>query len=150
MEPITVVASLLVVQGLLGAFDTFYSHEWRERLLHSVRSAHFAVVFAGIAWLEWHGAWGVLMLAAMLSEYVVTIVDSVIEDRTRRLGAIERINHMLLALNTGLYVAFFAAQLATRWLALPTGLAAAQHPAWLTAVLSVFAAAVLVWTFRDG
>src|SRR4051812_22915203 len=112
MEPIDVVARLLVVQAALGAFDTFFNHEWRERLpqrawasseltLHGLRSAHFAVIFAGIAWFEWHGALAWAMLAVMLSEYVVTIFDSVVEDRTRRLGAIERVNHMLLALNTG-------------------------------------------------
>ena len=161
MEPITVVAGLLVVQGALGAFDTFFNHEWREKLprhrwastelaLHSLRSAHFAFVFAGIAWLEWHGTWAWVMLAAMLSEYVVTIVDSVVEDRTRRLGAIERANHMLLALNTGLYIAFFMAQMATRWNDLPTALAPAALPLWLQAILTACAVAVVVWTVRDG
>jgi len=28
----TVVLVLLVLQGLIGAFDTFYFHEWRARL----------------------------------------------------------------------------------------------------------------------
>jgi hypothetical protein len=161
MEPITVVLCLLLVHAGLGAFDTFFNHEWQERLphrpeaatevaLHSLRSAHFAVIFGGVAWLEWHGAWGWAMLAVMGVEYAVTIVDSVVEDRTRRLSAVERVNHMLLAINTGLYMALFAWHVATRWHDLPSGVAPAQHPAWLVFPLTLCTAAVLVWTVRDA
>ena len=161
MEPITVVLCLLLLHGGLGAFDTFFNHEWQERLprrpeaagelaLHSLRSAHFAVIFGGVAWLEWHGAWGWVMLAVMALEYAVTIVDSVVEDRRRRLSAVERVNHMLLAVNTGFYMALFAWHVATRWQALPSGVTLAQHPPWLVAGLTVCTAAVLVWTGRDA
>ena len=113
MEPITAVLALLLVQAALGAFDTVFSHEWRERLpsqpwaarelrLHAVRSTLFAAIFLGNAWFEWHGGWGWAMFAVMAVEYLVTTVDSVVEDRTRVLSAVERSNHMLLALNTGL------------------------------------------------
>jgi hypothetical protein len=161
MEPITVALCLLLLHAGMGAFDTFVNHEWRERLprrpeaapelaLHSLRSAHFALIFAGAAWFEWHGAWGWALIAVMASEYLVTIVDSVVEDRTRRLGAVERVNHMLLALNTGAYMAFLAWQVATRWDDLPTNLVAAHHSAWLTVPLTLAAAAVLAWTLRDA
>lgn len=62
MAPIAIALCLLLVHGALGAFDTFYNHEWRERLpsrpsaatelaLHSARSWIFALTFAGLAWL---------------------------------------------------------------------------------------------------
>ena len=160
MEPITVVLCLLLVHAALGAFDTFVNHEWQARLphrpeaapelaLHSLRSAHFAVIFAGLAWLEWHGAWGWAMLAVMGLEYAVTMVDSVVEDRTRRLSAVERVNHMLLAINTGFYMAFFAWQVATRWQE-PAGVTLAHHTPWLSLPLTACAAAVAVWTVRDA
>jgi len=159
MTPIEIALVLLLVHAALGAFDTFYNHEWKERLphrpeahaelaLHSARSWFFAVTFLGLAWLEWRGAWAWAALALIAGEYVVTIADSVVEDRTRRLSAIERTNHMLLALNTGLYGVFVAWQ-AMRWSALPTALVPTHH-AVLSELLSACAFAVVVWAIRDG
>jgi hypothetical protein len=161
MEPIHAALFFLIVHAALGGFDTFVNHEWRERLprrpaaatelaLHAARSLMFAVIFAGSAWFEWHGAWGWAMLAFMAAEFAVTLVDSVVEDRTRRLSALERVNHMLLALNTGVYMTCFAAQIVTRWHALPTALTAAEHPPWLAWPLTAAALGVLVWTARDA
>src|SRR5215203_3815936 len=104
MDIASTILLLLVIHAGLGAFDTFVFHEWRERLpdqpwagaelaLHAARSLMFVVIFYGLAWYEWHGAWGWLMLAFVLAEYVVTINDSVVEDRTRRLSFLERSNH---------------------------------------------------------
>jgi hypothetical protein len=161
MDMVTVVAWLLVLQGVLGAFDTFVNHEWRERLphrpwaarelaLHALRSAHYTVVFAGIAWLDWHGRWGWVMLGIMSLEYVVTLADSVQEDRTRRLAPVERVNHMLLALNSGIYMAAFAAQMAWVWLDLPTALARGSRPWPLVLILSFCAVVTAVWAVRDA
>lgn len=160
MEPIHVALVLLLVHGALGAFDTFYNHEWVERLpsrpsaatelaLHSARSAVFVVTFAGLAWFEWHGAWGWVALGIIALEYIVTLCDSVVEDRTRKLSAIERTNHMLLGLNTGLYAAFVGAQVVTRWQHEPTALVATHYPV-LSWLLTACAAAIVVWTVRDG
>ena len=161
MQPIDAALCFLIVHAALGGFDTFVNHEWREHLprrpeaarelaLHAMRSLMFAVIFAGSAWIEWHGAWGWAMLGIMAAEYGVTLVDSVVEDRTRRLSRLERVNHMLLGLNTGVYMAFFAAQVVTRWSALPTRLTLAQHPWILAWPLTLAAAGVIVWTVRDG
>jgi len=161
MKPITIVLCLLLVQAALGALDTFVSHEWRERLpqqpwaarelaLHAMRSALFAAIFAGLAWFEWHGAWGWCVLAVMVLEYLVTTFDSVVEDRTRRLSAFERTNHMLLALNTGLYTAFYLLQLATAWQRLPTAVELARHPLWLSLPLTGCALAAAAWALRDA
>ena len=161
VEPVHVVLLLLLVHGALGALDTFVNHEWRERLptrtwagpeltTHSVRSLMFALMFAGVAWFEWHGGWGWAMLALMAAEVGVTLADSMIEDRTRRLSAVERTNHMLLMLNTGAYMAFFALQVVGRWHELPAGIVPAQHPPLLAWLLTACAIAVLVWAVRDG
>ena len=161
MEPVTVVLGLLVLQGGLGAIDTFVSHEWREQLphqpwavrelaLHATRSTFFAAIFAGMAWFEWHGAWAWAMLAVMLVEYAVTTVDSIVEDRTRALSSFERTNHMLLALNTGLYTAFMLLQLGASWLRLPSGIVVARHPLWLALPLSACALGAAIWAVRDA
>src|SRR4051812_12453181 len=124
MQPIDAALCFLLVHAVLGGFDTLVNHEWRDHLpsrreaapelaLHALRSLMFAVIFAGCAWLEWHGLWGWAMLGLMAAEFAVTLVDSVVEDRTRRLSGLERVNHMLLGLNSGLYMALFATQIAT-------------------------------------
>ena len=58
---------LLAIQGVIGAFDTLYYHEWRARLpglgkcaapelrIHAVRDFLYAVLFASLPWVEWHG-----------------------------------------------------------------------------------------------
>jgi hypothetical protein len=160
MAPIDLALGLLLVHGALGAFDTFFNHEWVERLpsrpeaatellLHSARSWVFVPIFGGLAWLEWHGAWGWLLLGLMGLEYAITLVDSVVEDATRTLTPIERVNHMLLGLNTGLYAAFTALQVAARWGREPTALVPAEHGivSWL---LTACALAILAWALRDG
>jgi hypothetical protein len=159
MQPIEIALVLLLVHGVLGAFDTFYNHEWVERLpsrpeaatelaLHSARSAVFAVTFAGLAWLDWLGAWAWVALGLIAVEYLITLADSVVEDRTRTLKPVERVNHMLLGLNTGLYAAFVALQ-ATRWAREPTALVPVHRP-WLSELLTACAAVIVVWALRDG
>ena len=160
MSSIEIGLCLLLVHGGLGAFDTFYNHEWRERLphrpeaatelvLHSGRSWAFAVMFTGLAWFEWHGLWGWLVLGLIGLEYAVTTVDSVVEDRTRTLSAIERTNHMLLALNTGLSPAFIGIEVIARWAHQPTALVPVRY-GLLSWMLSACAAVVVVWAIRDG
>ena len=161
MDVVTVLLSLLVLHAALGAVDTFVSHEWREHLpdrpgarvelaLHSLRSLLFVVIFLGLAWCEWHGAFGCVIVAVVLAEYAVTIADSIVEDRTRRLSAFERTNHMLLALNTGLYTALLVLQVGTDWRHAPTALVSAHRPLVLVATLTLAGVAVGAWAVRDG
>lgn len=161
MDVVTALLWLLVLHAGLGAVDTIVSHEWRERLphrswaagelaLHSARSVAFVVIFCGLAWYEWHGALGWLIVAVVLLEYAITIGDSVVEDRTRRLSVLERSNHMLLALNTGAYASLLVLQVATEWRHAPTGLVAAGHPPLLVATLTFAAVMVAAWAVRDG
>ena len=80
----------------------------------------------------------------------MTIGDSVVEDRTRRLSALERVNHMLLALNTGVYMALFAAQVVVHWQGESSALVPAHHPPLLAWPLTLAAIAVVAWAIRDG
>ena len=59
---------LLLAQGMLGAFDTLWYHEYQQQLprnasakvelrLHASRDFAYAIVFGSLAWTLWHGAW---------------------------------------------------------------------------------------------
>ena len=62
-----IVLWLLAIQGLVGAFGTFYFHEWRAKLpgrglaaaselrLHAARDFFYALLFATLPWVAWHG-----------------------------------------------------------------------------------------------
>jgi uncharacterized protein (TIGR01777 family) len=108
--------TLIAVQIAMGGFDSIYHHEFTERLawrpkqrrelmLHGARSWIYAVVFFSLGWLEVHGAWAVVLMALLLAEAAITLVDFVEEDMTRKLPASERIAHTLLALNYGAVLA---------------------------------------------
>src|ERR687887_337649 len=71
----TAALCLLAVQGVIGAFDTLYYHEWRARLpargrhaaselkLHAARDFFYGVLFATLSWIAWQGAWVLLLVA---------------------------------------------------------------------------------------
>jgi hypothetical protein len=119
------------------------------RLAAAARSTLYASIFAGLAWLEWRGAWAWLVFAVMVCEYVVTTIDSVVEDRTRVLSTFERTNHMLLALNTGLYTALYVLQL-MEWQRLPDAVVPARHALWLSLPLTAAALGAGAWAVRDA
>src|SRR5437868_726896 len=103
-----VVLKLLLVQTLLGALDTLWHHELRERLpakraaatelgLHALREFLYGCIFLAVAWYEWHGWWTLLLGGLLLLEIGITIADFIVEDSTRRLPALERALHTVLA-----------------------------------------------------
>jgi uncharacterized protein (TIGR01777 family) len=107
---------LVGLQIAMGAFDTFYHHEFTERLawrpsqrnelrLHAARNALYAALFLVLGWLEVHGVWAALIVAVLAAEIVITLMDFVEEDVSRKLPASERINHTLLAINYGAILA---------------------------------------------
>lgn len=111
--------TLLVLQALMGAFDTLFHHELkvalpqqisaqRELSIHAVRALLYGVIFAGLAWLEWRGLWVLVLSALILIEVGLTLWDFVVEDRTRVLPQTERIVHTLLAINGGAAFALLA------------------------------------------
>lgn len=152
------VLSLLAIQGVLGAFDNLWNHEWKERLpgtpsartelrLHAARQLLYAIVFGTIGWWAWHG-WLALLLAAILAvEVVVTLWDFVEEDRTRRLSALERVTHAVLTLNYGAALGLLGLEIRD-WAGEPTGFAPVFH-GWLTWLMTLYGAGVVLWAIRD-
>ena len=128
------VIILLSIQALLGAFDNLWHHEITERLparrsartelaLHTAREFLYALLFIGIAWFAWHGIWAWLLGLVFLTEILITITDFVVEDRTRKLPALERIVHTVLAINFGALVALLLPVLSV-WAAQPAAIVA--------------------------
>jgi hypothetical protein len=79
---------LVGLQIAMGAFDTFYHHEFTERLawrasqrnelrLHAARNALYALLFLVLGWLEVHGIWAALIVAVLAAEIVITLMDFV-------------------------------------------------------------------------
>jgi hypothetical protein len=163
----TVVALwLLAAQGVIGAFDTLYYHEWRARLpgrgraaaaelkLHAARDFLYAVLFASLPWLAWRGRWVLLLAAVLVAEIILTLWDFVVEIAVRReLGDVyagERVTHAVMGI---LYGAMIACLIPTLlgWWSQPAALAPASHdaPAVLRWTLTVMAAGVLLSGVRD-
>jgi len=108
--------TLIVIHVAMGAFDTLYHHELTERLawrpsqrhelqLHGVRNLLYAALFLVLGWLEVHGIPAMIVIAVLVVEIVITLMDFVEEDLSRKLPASERVNHTLLALNYGAILA---------------------------------------------
>lgn len=127
--------SLIAVQIVMGAFDTFYHHELTERLawrpsqqyelkLHAVRNLLYALLFLVLGWLEVHGVLAMLVMAVLAVEVVITLMDFVEEDMSRKLPASERINHTLLAINYGAILILLLPVLG-EWALRPTGVQSA-------------------------
>lgn len=150
--------ALLVLQGVMGAIDTFANHEFLEALpqrraaraevgLHAVREAIYAALFLGFAWCAWQGAFTAVIGALLAAEVAVTVSDELVENRSRVLPQNERALHVLLTLNFGALIALLVPVLLD-WAANPTGLAPAQH-GWMSWALSVLGIASAAWSIRD-
>lgn len=156
---------LLAVQGVIGAFDTLYYHEWRARLasrypqaapelrLHALRAFLYAVLFGTLPWVAWHGLWAAALVAVLAAEIVLTMADFVVEMRVRKpLGDVyagERVTHAVMAILYGAMIANLAPALAAWW-AEPTALVVSPAgPRALRWVLTAMAAGVLLSGLRD-
>jgi uncharacterized protein len=154
----TLVWILIAVQIAMGAFDTLFHHElterlaWRttqrrELLLHGVRNLLYAVLFVALGWFETDGAFAVIVMAVLGAELVITLMDFVEEDMSRKLPATERINHTLLALNYGAILVLIVPVL-LGWAHRETGWSAASH-GWWSVLTSLAAVAVTIFGARD-
>lgn len=153
-----VLWTLLALQIAMGAFDTLFHHELTERLawrpsqkselrLHGVRNLIYATLFLLIAWTEPKGLMAITISVLLAVEVVITLVDFVEEDRTRRLPATERVTHTLLALNYGAILTLLAPRL-FEWSGQPTGLASVSHGLW-SLMASAAAFGVFLFGLRD-
>ena len=149
---------LLSLQAMMGAFDNFWHHELEARLpsrvsarhelrLHAAREAIYGVVFIGLGWFEWRGAFAVLLATLLGIELLITLADFLEEDRTRKLPPFERVLHTLLTISYGLFLGFLAPVLGD-WLRLPTALALADY-GWVSWLFTVFGVGVLAWSVRN-
>jgi hypothetical protein len=162
----TVALWLLAIQGVIGAFDTVYYHEWRARLpargrqaaselkLHAARDFFYAVLFATLPWIAWHGAWVLALVAVFVAEIILTLTDFVVEIAVRKqLGDVyagERVTHAVMGILYGAMIANLIPAL-MRWYALPTGFVveSAAVPAYLRWSLLAMAAGVFLSGVRD-
>ena len=154
-----IVFALITTQALLGAVDNLWHHEITERLpakraaavelmLHSARELIYAFVFVGLAWFRWQGIWVALIAGVMLIEVAVTLLDFVIEDKTRQLPPFERVLHTLLALNFGAVLAMLGPVL-TRWWPMPSAVIPVYYGP-ISWVFTVFGAGVFAWSLRNA
>jgi hypothetical protein len=157
---------LLALQGLLGASDTLYYHEWRARLpalgakarpellLHAARDFIYAILFATLAWLDARGSWALALAALLAAEIVITLTDFVVEDRIRKpLGGVhagERAMHAVMGIVYGAMLAHLIPALFAWWRA-SSALARQEVPVsdGLRCALTVMAVGVAGSGVRD-
>lgn len=148
---------LLALQGLIGAFDTLYYHEWRARLpawgvqsaselkLHAARDAFYAVLFGTLPWLAWHGGWVLVLVAVLIAEIILTLTDFVVEITVRKpMGDVyagERITHAVMGILYGAMIAKLIPVL-IEWWAMPSALTVSSPD-----VSSVLRGALLIMAF---
>src|SRR5580658_9615326 len=128
---------LLGIQGLIGAFDTLFYHEWKARLpargrraapeliLHAARDFFYGVLFCTLPWFAWKGTWTIVFLSVMVAEIILTLWDFVVEIAVRRdLGDVyagERVTHAIMGIMYGAMLPALPRKL-TSWLGSPTPL----------------------------
>ena len=157
---------LLAIQGVIGAFDTIYYHEWRARLpargrqaaselkLHAARDFFYAILFATLPWFAFHGAWVLVLVAVLVAEIVLTLTDFVVEVTVRKaLGDVyagERVTHAVMGILYGGMVAQLVPVLAAWWSS-PTAIEVepVAIPVGLQWGLVVMAVGVFVSGLRD-
>ena len=164
-----IVLSLMFIQGILGATDTFWYHEWKARLparlpasrselqLHAVRDFIYALLFASLPWMSWNGIFAWVLFALIMAEVGITIADFIIEDDVRSpMGGIapgERAMHTVMAIIYGAMLGHFFPILWT-WSQQDTGFVAVNYleqglPKWMAILLSLMGVGVFLSGLRD-
>ena len=162
----TIALWLLAIQGVIGAFDTLYYHEWKARLpargdesapelrLHALRDFLYGVLFATLPWIAWQGRWVIVLAIVLVAEIILTLWDFVVEIAVRRsLGDVyagERVTHAIMGI---LYGAMIACMIPAMigWWKMPTQLAfdPPPVPGYLRWGLVLMAIGVVVSGMRD-
>ena len=153
-----VLWTLVAAQLAMGLFDILYHHEMTERLawrpsqrqelrLHGARNLAYAALFLVLGFFQPRGVWAMLLLAVLAAEVVITLMDFVEEDMSRKLPASERVTHTLLAINYGAILALLVPVL-LRWALEPSAMGSAWYD--VASVLAPLAAAgVVIFGLRD-
>jgi phosphatidylglycerophosphate synthase len=163
---VTVALWLLAIQGIIGGFDTAYYHEWRARLpalgahaapelkLHAARDFLYAVIFATLPWVAWHGSWALVLAVVLGAEIILTLRDFVVEIKVRKIvGDVyggERVTHAVMGIIYGSMLAFLLPTIA-QWSRQPTAIvtAPADVQPFLRWALTLMAAGVFASGLRD-
>lgn len=149
---------LLVVQGLLGAFDTLWYHELHQRLaakatarkelaLHASRDFAYAILFGSLAWRQWEGMLAWVLGGLLLLEVCITLQDFVEEDVSRRLPPGERIMHTIMAIIYGAFLANLLPQMHV-WSLRATNFVPADYGI-ISWIMTLFAVGVFFSGIRD-
>jgi hypothetical protein len=132
---------LLLVMGLLGAFDIAYFHAYRAKLterpesrteawIHVARGAVYGAQFAIVPNLRMAGAWYAALVGLFVVDVAIALSDVLVEPASRRsqggLPAGEYLMHMILSVMAGALLHAIATSTAG-WRALPTGIAIEPH-----------------------
>jgi hypothetical protein len=157
---------LLAFQGLIGAFDTLFYHEWKARLpargrraaqellLHAARDFFYGILFCTLPWLAWKGSWTSVLLGVIVAEIILTLWDFVVEISVRRdLGDVyagERVTHAVMGIMYGAMLASLAPTL-NSWWGSPNVLSNEPAPIseWVRIFLTALGAGVFMSGLRD-
>ncbi len=161
-----IVLWLMAIQGVIGAFDTIYYHEWKARLpargalasseltLHAGRDFFYAVLFGTLPFVAWEGGWVIALAIVLIAEIILTLWDFIVEIAVRKhLGDVyggERVTHAIMGIIYGGMLAFLIPVMKTWW-SMPTKLAIdpPECPEFLRWGLLVMAGGVALSGLRD-
>jgi len=145
--------TLVALQIAMGAFHELSERlawrpsQWRELALRSARNLVYAVLLVAVGWSEPHGLWAWLVMAVLVAEIIITLIDFVEADLSRKLSASERINHTLLVLSYGAIFALIAPVLLD-WSELRTTMVPAYYGAG-SVIAGITACGVILFGARD-
>lgn len=154
----TTILILFTIIGLLGAFDTLYHHEIKERRpwrpevkdelkAHALRNVFYGVIFLSLGWMQWQGLLAWLFLAILLTEIFVTFWDFALENRVRNVPAPEIIVHTLLGIVYGATLSFLIPEVMS-WSENETAFVGVEYGlfSW---VMMMYALAVWIFALHD-
>ncbi|HZX28641.1 MAG TPA: hypothetical protein VFF16_16330 [Telluria sp.] len=149
----------LLAQAAIGGTDVVLNHElivqlprqpsaYVEQHLHVLREALYAAIFLCLAWFEWHGGYGGVIVMLFAIELWVSTIDNSVEWDTRVLPRTERMLHVALFVNTGIMLALTGLAL-NSWMRLQPALAPVDY-GWASWLLSLLALVSAGWAVRDA
>ncbi|MBN8549385.1 MAG: hypothetical protein J0M12_08735 [Deltaproteobacteria bacterium] len=156
---------IMIAQGVLGAFDTIYYHEYVYRLpvhgpkvggelrLHAFRDFVYGLLFLTLPFVKWQGVLAVVLGLLIILEICITIWDFNIEVTERAdIGGVaneERGVHLIMAVIYGFFLAHLIPNMWS-WYSLPTGFGSQEAlPSWIKIACILFGAGVVSSGVRD-
>lgn len=113
----------------------------------ALRAIIDGLLFLGVAWGRWQGAWVMLLATVLVAEIVMTCADFVSEDRRRKLPPLERVLHTLLTIGYGVLLGVLVPVL-VRWAAMPTAVHFVTY-GWISWFISACCVLVIALGVRN-